>query len=336
MRSILFIASLVSASVCVTNAKTTPVSAHGTVNVLLANKNGLVAVTDSRLSSNGQPKGSGQKLFRLDDKTVCTVAGQYFLGGPPNERGETQGMALLSRQIAQITAQPDWKTLKSVEDKLNAVSHGLALTFGLILTMDNTLLSMSDPRTKLPVENIQLTVAGYDLHGLRVAQTVLKSTRDKGASFWTSTPLEVFTVEDSFRYVLAGIRNFDEPILNNPAVALDGISNSDLNAIKVYAQAKNKDGGRSLKLDELKGLGIALAKYSEHRAPNVIGAETQIAYLRDNRVDLFDVPESVTKNNAFTLPKEAEVHLSLISNVRVAAVGPMSLRLVENLARRFT
>jgi hypothetical protein len=62
---------------------------HGTINIVLANQNGAIVETDSRLSYKGVPKGEGQKLFQLDDHTVCAIAGFYtaplpqFLGYSP-------------------------------------------------------------------------------------------------------------------------------------------------------------------------------------------------------------------------------------------------------------
>jgi hypothetical protein len=59
-------------------------SLHGTINVVVANDRGIVALTDSMLTQISQnEKGvrtsrklstAGQKLFRLDDRTVCTFA----------------------------------------------------------------------------------------------------------------------------------------------------------------------------------------------------------------------------------------------------------------------
>ncbi len=57
-------------------------SSHGTVNIFLANRNGLVAVTDSRLSNKYGAQGSGQKLFQVDDRTICAIAGFYMDQGP--------------------------------------------------------------------------------------------------------------------------------------------------------------------------------------------------------------------------------------------------------------
>jgi len=53
----------------------------GTLNVVLANKNGAVILTESMLSDESgpvpipRPETPGQKLFQLDDKTICAIAG---------------------------------------------------------------------------------------------------------------------------------------------------------------------------------------------------------------------------------------------------------------------
>lgn len=61
-------------------------SSHGTINILLANGNGMVLLTDSRTSNHGRlVSDNSPKLFQLDDKTVCSIAGFYFDPGPTFE-----------------------------------------------------------------------------------------------------------------------------------------------------------------------------------------------------------------------------------------------------------
>jgi 20S proteasome alpha/beta subunit len=71
---------------------------RGTVNIALANANGIVLLTDSVQSHKEadvwhhlQPV---QKLFRLDDKTVCSIAGFASEGGwiPPQLNTEVSGI----------------------------------------------------------------------------------------------------------------------------------------------------------------------------------------------------------------------------------------------------
>jgi 20S proteasome alpha/beta subunit len=54
----------------------------GTTNIVMGNKNGLAAVTDSRLSRGGvRVTDHGEKKFLIDDHTLCVIAGSYSTPG---------------------------------------------------------------------------------------------------------------------------------------------------------------------------------------------------------------------------------------------------------------
>ena len=81
----------------------------GTVNIVLANANGIVALTDSNQTgkspSTGEPFTSplpGQKLFRLDDRTVCTIAGFGSLPFPDYPELNTSA----DGGIGQVACEP--------------------------------------------------------------------------------------------------------------------------------------------------------------------------------------------------------------------------------------
>ncbi len=84
--ALLFIRTILAASICFvacTQAQSageqpeqTTVAAHGTLNVLLANRNGFVIATDSRLTrSDGTHSDDGQKLFRTSPDGAVSFAG---------------------------------------------------------------------------------------------------------------------------------------------------------------------------------------------------------------------------------------------------------------------
>jgi len=85
-------------------------SLHGTVNIILANRNGIVAVTDSRLSSTAskpnQPHYVGQKLFKLDEHTICTIAGSYSFQGVTLSGNESVGAVIASQIISRFSSNP--------------------------------------------------------------------------------------------------------------------------------------------------------------------------------------------------------------------------------------
>src|SRR5215469_8291882 len=90
---------------------------HGTVNIALANKNGLVVVTDSMLTAGDgkQLDQPGQKLFKLDDQTVCAIAGFVSAGGPTPELSANTS-ALIQEYVRQSRGQPR----QSISEKLRA------------------------------------------------------------------------------------------------------------------------------------------------------------------------------------------------------------------------
>jgi hypothetical protein len=69
---------------------------HGTINILLANRNGMVLITDSRASFTLGHDDHAQKLFRIDLVTVCSIAGFGADPGPNVSIRETAGGDILS------------------------------------------------------------------------------------------------------------------------------------------------------------------------------------------------------------------------------------------------
>ena len=83
----------------------------GTVNIVLANANGIVVLTDSN-QTGYRPNGEsfttpvpGQKLFRIDDRTVCTIAGfgSTFLPTFPEFTSSAAGV--LDRYAAELRSK---------------------------------------------------------------------------------------------------------------------------------------------------------------------------------------------------------------------------------------
>ena len=80
----------------------------GTVNIVLANGNGIVALTDSNQTGH-LPSGEyftspqpGQKLFQIDDKTICTIAGFGAISLPRFPEFESNAAGVLDRYAAEL------------------------------------------------------------------------------------------------------------------------------------------------------------------------------------------------------------------------------------------
>ena len=154
---------------------------HGTVNVILANRNGLVAVVDSMLTmktDKGQTvkqEPNGMKLFKVDDKTICMMAGFYSFPGALNMDefavmfpaivGRYVKMSERESQLNPLTFSAKVELLERVfiTELRNSLTAYLAFNPAFRV-------SSSDP--------IVLTLAGYDLDGsLKIAEFELKPGR---------------------------------------------------------------------------------------------------------------------------------------------------------------
>ncbi len=143
------------------STKTPPISysvQHGTVNVILAQGSNLVAVTDSMLTQGTEHDPSGIKLFKLNDKVICTMAGLYRSPGAMQS-------ATLEAAIPQIIArftnrvQSKYPIQILAEALEHTVTHELTYNIQALVAADAS-FNLSDPNL-----TVELTVAGFDSDG---------------------------------------------------------------------------------------------------------------------------------------------------------------------------
>src|SRR5258706_9342798 len=101
---------------------------HGTINVALGNENGIVVLTDSMLTAGAQQRPDpGQKLFKLDDRTVCAIAGfvsAAAVSAPPTSPPvavpdlNTNTSAIIHEYIRQSARQAP----QTIAEKLRALA----------------------------------------------------------------------------------------------------------------------------------------------------------------------------------------------------------------------
>ncbi len=212
--------------------QTLPSSSHGTVNILLANKNGLVAVTDSMLTfGDGTHRPIGRKLFKNDDRTICTIAGSYTAYVPPPDLGLDVRKVVDSLSI-RLRTNP----ITKLSSKLELLTRLLKIA----LQSDNLTSQIAFGRANTR-EPIQLTMAGYDDDGqLRIEQVDLlvdPSSTQKNvqvqlptsatspthltpiceiANSSSADSLEIKTIRKDFVCRLAGYKDVAESLLIDP------------------------------------------------------------------------------------------------------------------------
>jgi hypothetical protein len=310
MRSAILLASamLATGQKCVNPDKlTNQHQSHGTINILLANKNGLVALTDSMLTyaDGTHPTEPAQKLFRLDDKTICTVAGQYSSDGPKQSQLDLKVADAVRSFEEALKRRP----INALEDKLASLAFIIQTEFR-VNSLANA-IGTSD----IELQPLTLTVAGYDGDGtLAIGQTEVHSTGQGYAKTFVTGPgialsqserpsppcetkaasarSDVSSVGDSFTCRIAGISDYVDPILANP-----GSYKGDSSAIMTFAEYSKRGELSRLNTSQMLKLASALEELTEEgtiREHNhEVGKDKQTAILSNGAITEF---ETVPKN----------------------------------------
>jgi hypothetical protein len=249
---------------------------HGTVNIILANPQGIVAVTDSMLSPSTLAHAQrGQKLFQIDSQTICTIAGWYSSTGPTIDGVHYPAFTAVSNVIRWFTAaNPAMASLpiqKKIEVLANAVRFGLE-TMASVDMASGGLLS-SQPS--------QITLAGFDSGHLKIAQISLVLRRGEQGVTYEEQDESVREVNNALIWAIAGVPQAAAPILDHPSFPRP----SDP-ILQMYADAMAKDGGKSLTLEEMQQIAKALEYVTARRFSNIVGGLPEVAVIKDGKAEV--------------------------------------------------
>jgi hypothetical protein len=252
---------------------------HGTVNIVLANPQGMVVVTDSLLSSPNHAPSTGQKLFRIDDHTICAVAGWYSSGGPTVDGVHYPAFTAVSNIIRWFTAVNPSLASLPIENKIQVLAR--VVKFGLE-TMAAVDEASGDPLSDQPS---QITLSGFDSGQLKIAQVVLVPRLALRGALYEEQNVTVRVVKDVLIYAVAGIPAVAAPILEHPNIPRP----SDV-ILQMYADEMAKDGGKSLTLEEMEQVAKLLEFKTARRFPNVVGGLPEVAIIKDGKAEVIDSP----------------------------------------------
>ncbi|MBV9886647.1 MAG: hypothetical protein JO119_08890 [Acidobacteria bacterium] len=244
---------------------------HGTINIAFGNKQGIVVLTDSMLTASGaQLSTPGQKLFKLDARTVCSLAG--FVSAPAGS-GDMAipdlnvSTAEIIRRFAQLSAaQPP----QTIVEKVNALAYIINLRLSAIAGIRDV-LGTGDITNAY---TFQLIVAGYDVDGNpKIGKIALRTKNDEGTLLSGLEDGSLLEVKDKLVWKLNGMPDVAEELLKHPETKPRD------KALVEYAAAMRENGGSSLTLQQMIGLAKRLAYYTSEAHPEV-GGPSQIAILR--------------------------------------------------------
>ena len=259
----------------------------GTVNIVLANANGIVVLADSNQTGklpSGEPFTSplpGQKLFRLDDHTVCAIAGFGAASLPGFPEFTSSAAGVLDKYTEELRRNGG---VHGFREKLTS----LAFLFDMQLSGIGNLQYLE--RAQVGDYGFELILAGYDLDGTpKLGKLVIGASLSPNGIFSPVLKQMVQTsVGGEIAYETAGIGRFAvENILTYPAQLAEETE------IKRYADSRALDKGNSLTTAEMDALARALARHSalvnrhyvNGRMWWPVGGANQVAILKNGMIE---------------------------------------------------
>jgi len=206
----------------------------------------------------------GQKLFELDDQTVCAIAG--FVSAPallPDL--STQTDSVIREYIQASKSLPP----QSLTERLRNLASVFEGYLGLI---SNTRLG-SGQTTPLEAYRLQIIVAGYDLdHKPRIGKIDLTLQWFLDALKPSVQEATIANVSDGLTRKLNGMPDVAIRLLEHPETQPQDPE------VSAYQDSMHSNGGSSLTIEQMVALAKRLAYYTalEHRE---VGGDNQIAVL---------------------------------------------------------
>ena len=256
------------------NAAASAGPTSGTLNLIIANKNGIIVAADSRMSSDApfhcgramqRHCDNSQKLFRTGARSTMVIAGFAV----DNRRGSPLDLSLASvlrnhfRAIGRPGALGDVQQVANwVDGELEQVLTGVA--------------ALEDPRT--PPENLSVwaTFAGFDSNGVPIIKQLL--FRES----WVPTgPLSILAPHYDVQSAAVTVTGFTPVPVGVRCVAdaiLSGHYRSTDPVIQAYYRKKREGSLDNATLGDMESLAKVILRETE-KFTDVVGGEDQIAVL---------------------------------------------------------
>jgi 20S proteasome alpha/beta subunit len=252
---------------------------HGTINIALGNENGLVVLTDSMITAGTQQLSEpGQKLFKLDDRTVCSIAG-FVSAQAASARAAVPDLnvstsAIIHEYIRQSVRQAP----QSIAERL----HTLSVIFRINLSAIANVRDALGNATGTDGYRFQVIVAGYDTDDkLKIGRITFRTDNTSLSS--DVEDASISDVQQQLMWRLNGMPDVAIQILQHPEAGPKDP------AIDLYATSLHENGGRSLTVDQMVQLAKRLAYYTSKAHPEV-GGPNQVAVFKKSQIVSIDQP----------------------------------------------
>jgi hypothetical protein len=249
----------------------------------------MVVLTDSAQTvtdQNGQrlEVREGQKLIKLDDRTVCAVAGFGGAGVPTAPQFNVDVMGIIAElrdQLAGQQAQP--------------FAIKLRMLSSMVQFYLSTIANLREVLTPSPIATnpytFSLFMVGYDSDGspkigaLQLVGT-LRREPDGTRTWGIAEGIAVFPVGPQLvpTPMLAGMWDAAQQVVSHPEeFASDP-------AVERYAKSMTTDQGTSLTLAELEAFANFLADESARKHSPEVGGHKQVCVFSNGRIERLEQP----------------------------------------------
>jgi 20S proteasome alpha/beta subunit len=282
-----------------------PVSASGTLNILLANKNGFVIAADSRMSSERnflcgqamQPHcDNSQKLFRTTPNSALVIAG-FAVDGQNSP---------LNLAIASVLLKQFGPHGLDNDDQAQFALDRIKYKLSQALRNVSALHYPFDPQHFEP-QQLKITFARIDGNSKPVLRQLIYTETLK-----LSAPLQVyvpdFDISDSGEVPVPKFRPYATGLPYVAQAIFDGFWDSKDPEILNYYERKKRDQLDSMPLTEMRRLAAAILRETE-RFISKVGGKDQIGVFPAERNGV-----------EFTLPKNLQANAESIPSV-LSSVG---------------
>jgi hypothetical protein len=275
---------------------------HGTINILLANGNGIVLITDSRASDRFGKKLNdvSQKLFQIDSTMVCSIAGFGTDPGPHWELRESAG-GVISSLAEGMTKSP---LRLSFRQKISIITEQLAMRLAALETEYHYAEKTRPPSS----DELIMLFAGFDVDGGATIAKVYILVKpspfpDNQLTFRGDiTDLKIQTVGRDFVYLTSGVDDSAKYRLSSPKAFKNEAE------LKEYGRAVHDGHTSDLNTDQLERLGRYL-ELDASRSAAVIGGPPQIAVLANKQIQVTSPANLIVDPRPYTTGLMDEIGL---------------------------
>ena len=258
---------------------------RGTVNVVLANSHGIVVLTDSKgtiKNSAGQRPSAqdSQKLIRLDDRSVCAIAGFGSARVGSSLQFGVDVMGILTNFRDQLSSK---KSQLSFHEKLRTISFLLQAELRGLANIEEVVAPQKIRDDKL---TFSMFLVGYDSDGKpRIGTLILRAAPNVvigGKTQWEiSDRVQLTEIGGDLQYDLAGMWDVGSDIFTRPQLHTQ-------NPVGWKLWESAADHGASLQINDLVEIAKFISAETHTKYPDQVGGQDQIAIFQDGGITKFE------------------------------------------------